>query len=56
MSGRPRLAFGGHLLYNDNKCGIRIKVLYLVSNQEKIGQYNHSAPNLKGIYNEAQST
>jgi len=28
-----------------NKCGVSIKVTHLVSNQEKIGQYNHSAPN-----------
>ena len=37
-----------------NKCGVSIKVTHLVSNQEKIGQYNHSAPKQlkKEIYNE----
>jgi len=31
-------------MYNMNKCGISLKVKHEVSNLEKIGQYNHSAP------------
>jgi hypothetical protein len=35
---------------NKNKSGSRIKVIHLVSNQEKIEHYNPSAPKFKRGY------
>ena len=41
----------------NKKCGVSIKVIHEVSNLEKIGQYNHSAPLQlkKEIYDESKS-